>query len=243
MAVQQLLGLRRGLAILDLLAGHSDGVAFNRLSDLSGLPAPTLSRVLKVLADERMIVRNGTYALGDGFRCLARKALGNVDRGALLQPLLDRLGRATGQSAAYFEVDKQGLVLKAKAEQAESWHYASVGNHNKRITRNGFGQVGLAILGTGVRDRLIGKADEPPRVSAAAFGRRLATIAAQGFYFEPGEANPSLMRFVAPVFMSDDRAGTVGITMIKRRLSAAEKKRLRAAVTEAAREAARMVRV
>jgi IclR family acetate operon transcriptional repressor len=239
---QPLLGLRRGIDIIRLLASSSEGIPFNRLRSLCGLPAPTLSRVLKALVEERMVEKGATYKLGRGFMDIAHTALGSISREEIIQPILDRLGIMTGESAGYFELEDTAIVIKAKSEQGQSWHYSDIGKRNERITRNGFGQVCIACISEKKQRQILKKASESPVISRQQFIKRMDNILKKGIYFEQGEAAPAVQRFVAPVFQGEAiLAGAIGITMLKHPLKAAEKKEFCAQVQQAAADASRLL--
>jgi DNA-binding IclR family transcriptional regulator len=234
-----LVGLRRGFDVLRHLAANQEGIPFNRLADLTGLPAPTLSRILKVLVDEGMISKNGVYALGQEFIALARLATGAASRAELLQGLLENLGRATGESAAYYEFRGLDITCIAKAEQSESFHYMAIGNLNSRVLLNAFGQVCIAFLDADEQKQVLGKADPGPCIPRADFRVRLKQIHEECIFVENGEANPSLIRIVAPVFDGEALAGSLGITLLKRKLSKGVIENLKREVMAAAAEASR----
>jgi len=240
---RQLKGLRRGFNIIQHLASSSEGITFNRLRSLCSLPAPTLSRVLKVLIELNMVEKDRAYRLGRGFMKIARTASGRISREEIIKPVLDRLAHRTGESAAYFEPEGTAIILRAKSEQGESWHYMDIGNRNQRITRNGFGQVCCAFTTAKRRKRILEEVYEPPQIGKKQFNKRMDSIREKGIYFEQGEASHAVQRFTAPVLERNNEAfaGSIGITMMKRRLTAAEKEQFSTQVQQAAQDASRLL--
>jgi len=240
-----MIGLRRGIAVLNVLAQRADGGSFTELQRAcSNLAPPTLSRLLKALASERLIEKraaDGRYVAGPELFTLARTVLGLASARDLVQPSLDRLADLTGQSSAYFERAADAMVLVAKREHAQSWNYLPVGGTHPKITRNGFGQVLLAQMPAPKLATLLDKTQEPLPTARAAFLKRLARIRKQGLFVERGEAARALVRIVAPVFAGPQGpfAGAIGITLLKGALAKPEFAACKPRVREAARDATR----
>ncbi|MBN1674546.1 MAG: helix-turn-helix domain-containing protein [Kiritimatiellae bacterium] len=242
---QTLIGLRRGVAVLRELAGAPQGRSFSDLRRrCEGLAPPTLSRLLKALLEEGLIEKrpgSGCYAVGPTVFGLARAVLGLVSAADVVQPVLDRLAEATGQSSAYFERSGGAMVLVAKREHPESWHYMPVGGTHPKMTRNGFGQLLLAYMEPRALSLFLARTSEPLPLGREAFAARLARIRGQGLFVEKADAAPSLWRIVAPVLLADGQtpAGAVGITFVKGSLSKPGMDAARRAVRSAAAEATR----
>lgn len=82
--------LRRGLRILHLAAQRPGGIGFADLVRILGVGGASLSRLLKVLADEGMLrcdEASGRYRPGPGFEALVAAAGGLGALPALAQPV------------------------------------------------------------------------------------------------------------------------------------------------------------
>lgn len=138
-------GLRSSLAILARLA-DTGGLAFTRLRREVGLPAATVSRLLKVLAEEGWVTGGGAepWRPGSAYRAAAWRLAPNADLAALIQPVVDQLAEATGESAAFVEWGGDGIVFRAKRERPESFHYMEVGSRNRNVVDHPFALTCLA---------------------------------------------------------------------------------------------------
>ena len=92
---RSIMGLRRGLEVIEFLARHPDGCTFGALREgLDGLAATTVSRVVKVLLETGWIHRNDgdrLYRLDMRSHQLARAIGGQLSREDILMPILSRL--------------------------------------------------------------------------------------------------------------------------------------------------------
>lgn len=139
-------GLRHALQILDLLAREPDGLGFTALREALGVAPPTASRLLKVLVEERFAEKSkqGRYRVGARLASIAQRWTGGSPLALALEPLVDELALASGESAAWVEWGPAGITFRAKREMPESYHYMAIGSSNRDPTTNGFGQVALA---------------------------------------------------------------------------------------------------
>ncbi len=210
----QMPGLRRGFRLVGLLAKCSEGCTFGELGAATELPPPTLSRILKVLCEEEYVVkRNGNYALGPAFYTLARRTLGQVDWDETLAAGLERLRQVTRQSAAFFEfAPPDQMLMRAKREATDSFHYMALGAANINLGRNGFGQVITAFAGNKLVARLF-ETELRPVVARPDFEQRLQRIRETGWFIERGESQPYVVRVAAPVTYDATIVGAVGISM------------------------------
>lgn len=141
-------GLRHSLTLLARLSAAGDGMGFARLRAETRLPAATLARLLKVLAEEGWVTGGGNrpWQAGPAFRTSAVRLIPHVGLGELLQPLVTSLAEATGESAAVVEWCSEGIRFLAKDERPDSYHYLAVGATNPAVTIHPFGQLLLAHL-------------------------------------------------------------------------------------------------
>jgi DNA-binding IclR family transcriptional regulator len=213
----QLPAVRRSAAILRILATRPGGCSFSELLTCGGRLSPaSLSRLLKVLADEGLVAKDsmsGAYVVGAELLRLACGVRDAVSPRDVVQPVLDALAADTRQSAAFYEPETTGAVLTAKAEIEEGFHYIRVFQRMPELPRHGFGQVLLAFTPAAVRRRWAG-ARWP--TAAAAYARRLTAVR-RGLVVLPDWA-PSggrgLIRLAAPVFRGGGGAlcGVLGVT-------------------------------
>jgi DNA-binding IclR family transcriptional regulator len=210
----------RTFAVLDALAERRL-VPFSELQQsCSGMAKATLARLLQSLTSAGMVEKNlmgGGYSLGPECFRFARAVLGVVSRGELVAPALTTLAHASGESAAYFEMDRGKMKLVNKAEMPNSFHYVPVGRRGGRLHIHVFALVVLAFSDDSVARRLLAgekRADEAGRKRAAA---ACARIRAEGLHMGTESPGSSISRVVAPVFDCEGAvSGAIGITLLGR---------------------------
>lgn len=142
-----LLGLRRGLKVLEILAVSENGLTFNQIRDaFDDLVPSTISRLLKVLIDERMIKldhRIKCYLLAERSHEIAYLIEEKVPIHQKIQPYLDELAKESRLSSAFFQYKNEKAILMAKSEQPEAFHYAEIGTFPISI-KHAFKQICFA---------------------------------------------------------------------------------------------------
>ena len=216
----------RTFTVLDVLARRRK-VSFTELEQsCPGMAKATLIRLLRSLQSAGQVEKDksGYYVLGpDCFR-FARSVLELVSRGELVTPALTMLADATGESAAYFELDGRQVKLLNKVEMPNSFHYIPVGGKAGRLHIHVFALVILAFSNDPFTRRMLAgekRAEEAARNRARTTCDR---IRSEGLYVGPEEPGAPISRVVAPVLGSDGIArGAIGITLLGERVA---KKRL-----------------
>ncbi len=139
-------GIRQALRILKILA--EEPRAFNQLRRLlDDMAAPSLSRLLRVMGEENWVEKCalGLYRPGKLFRCAGSILSSSVNYLDLIQPEVDELAEISGESSAYVEWERDGIIFLAKKEVAGSFHYLAIGAKNCSIFHNGFAILALAF--------------------------------------------------------------------------------------------------
>lgn len=217
---QQLAPLRRGMELLRAVAQAHDWCTFSGLQEaLNGLPAPTLSRLLKVLVDEKLVEKDalhGRYRKGSALLDLAHLVLGSLPKARVVQPVLDWLADETGQSAAFFTFDTDAIVMVAKAERPNSCHFIDVGARNTDLARHGFARVILAYMPPDVSRSLLEQAPHRSELGMADLQAHLMHIRSGGLCVERSESKTNWLRVTAPVFnaRTDGLPDAIGVTAV-----------------------------
>ncbi len=241
-----MMGLRRGLDVLEIIAHQSEGCAFNKMRDeLDGVAATTLSRILKVLQATEWIdkdKKSGRYILANRTEKLGRLITGQMPHEDLLMPVLTRLAEDADETAAYFENGGDGAMLLAKVERQNSAHMRPAYSSTDKMLTNEFGMVCLAWRPRNDWRRFY-KTDAPKGKSFEQFARALKRIRNEYFFCRRGGPKGAYTRLVAPVFRGDteDFAGAIGITVMGGKLNKTQIARYENMVVEAAAEAARLL--
>ncbi|NRP72923.1 L-arabinolactonase [Ensifer psoraleae] len=105
--------LAKGLALLDLIAETAKPLRFADLQKLSGVPKPTLARMLKTLMVYRLIRQDetsGAYLLGHRFLELSHRVWDKFDLVSAAIPELERLSVELGETVALCRLDGQRVV-------------------------------------------------------------------------------------------------------------------------------------
>ncbi len=207
--------LRRSMSIMRTISREHGGAAFSKLRLVDGkLTAASLSRLLKSLSREGFVRKDelsGLYHFGDCFLDLARAVVSasSMPMRERVRPLVESLARETGESAVFFEPDGDGLILGAKAELPERFHYIEPFQRVGRLPAHGAGQVLLAWSSDECREALLA-ANAPYAMPVKEYRRRLSLIRA-GEVVAPdlGEGNHNI-RVLAPVF-ADEGGPVIGI--------------------------------
>ncbi|HTV69424.1 MAG TPA: SMP-30/gluconolactonase/LRE family protein [Rhizobiaceae bacterium] len=103
----------KGLGLLDMIAEASKPMRFADLQKLSGLPKPTLARMLKTLTAFRLIRQDetsGAYLLGHRFLELSHRVWDKFDLVSAAIPELDRLSADLGETVALCRLDGGNVV-------------------------------------------------------------------------------------------------------------------------------------
>ncbi|MBN2712252.1 MAG: helix-turn-helix domain-containing protein [Planctomycetes bacterium] len=242
---QKLMGLQRGLGLIKLLSAKPNGCSFNEIQSIIDLPSPTLSRLLKALVQAEYAVKNpdtGRYEVGDEAVVLARSILGSIPRENILKPVLEMLAKRTGESGAYFEIDGDDVVIRAKMEHAESFHYMPLFGRN-RVFAHGFLQVIVAFLPEEEQNRFLPKVAEMG-LSQKEWRKRMAAAKENYYYIDDGESNNSTMRITSPVFSGNDGKviGSIGLTILQGGITEAKKNYCIEVVTNSGRQASNLLR-
>ncbi|MGN7755215.1 SMP-30/gluconolactonase/LRE family protein [Sinorhizobium sp. 22678] len=105
--------LAKGLALLDLIAEAPKPLRFADLQKMSGVPKPTLARMLKTLMVFRLIRQDeatGAYLLGHRFIELSHRVWDKFDLVSAAAPELERLSAELGETVALCRLDGQRVV-------------------------------------------------------------------------------------------------------------------------------------
>jgi len=235
----------RAFEVLNAVAARSGGATFSGLGRACpGIASATLPRLLKSLVTAGLLRKDGVggrYVLGEGSLGFARRALGCVSRADLLQPLIDELAEQTCESAAYYELDGDALVLLVKTEKPNSFHYIPVQARTGRLDKHYFSVV---ILAHGP-DRLLRDTLRVAGVDSGntrkAFDRLVARARRTGCLTGPEDADQPISRAVSPVHgAAGGVVGSIGVTMIGTRLPKSRLAELAAQVQTCARRATRL---
>ncbi|MBN1676345.1 MAG: hypothetical protein JXR37_35200 [Kiritimatiellae bacterium] len=240
-------GIARAFDVLNAVAGGAEGgLSFSEIGKACAHIAPaTLPRLLKRLQQGRFLQKHadtGLYTLGEESRRFARRVVRAVSRAELLRPLIRGLAEETQESAAYYELDGDALILVEKAEQPNSWHYIPVQARTQRMNLHYFSIVILAYSPEQTVKDILNAEGVRAKAVRETFHALCARTRREECLCGPEEADKPISRAVAPVFAGPDSriAGALGLTMIGTRIPKPRMEELTARVRLAARRAGRL---
>lgn len=206
MEKSSLLGLRRGLKLLEMLATSEAGLTFNQVKNgFDDLVPSTVSRLLKVLTDEGMIQLDHNtkrYLLAERSQKMAEMITGELSIAEKMQPHLDELSRKTGFSAAFFQYEDRKAVLQAKSEQPEAFHYSGIGSFPVSLCH---------------AMKLVCFAHESEAPTEGMDEGKLNEIRQMHVFVNKHDDREGLVRIAAPVFSHNGEfIGALGITFFQR---------------------------
>lgn len=174
--------LERGLAILELLAAHPEGLQVSQIADSVGIPVSGAHRQLQDLARlgyVRQARGQGEYRLSVKLAAMGLSFLGRSGVTDIAQPILDRLAAASGELIRLSVIDGDRLVWVAVAQGATGGLRYDPGREQGVV-------VHLASTAGG-QAWLAGMSDEDA----------LALVSRQGIKpaeFEPGSGAPKTLK-------------------------------------------------
>ncbi|MFE6159953.1 IclR family transcriptional regulator [Streptomyces sp. NPDC056486] len=209
----------KALEVLDaLVRPHGP----HRLADLAaytGLPKPTVHRLLGTLGDNGYAVAlpGGRYRAGPRLLGLAATALADSPELRLARPVLADLRLRTGHVAHYSVRDADTAVHLAQSEAADTYRLAVRAGGTVPLHCSAVGRAMLSALPEEEAAEILGTAalpagtphtvTDPEAVLAA-----LASVRAQGYALDDECTEPDVRAVAAPVLGADGRpVGAVGI--------------------------------
>jgi len=185
--------LARGLAALRELASAGEGgISFSLLGRrLDGLPAPTLSRLLKALLAEGYAVKTpaGFYARGPELELLGRALVAGGSLEELALEVMSAFACETGESIAFARFYGDRLALVEKVEVADSFKLAPRGQVFRPAAWEGPTVVVAAHL-SGADWERFARSPESRIESVSEFRRLGAACRRSGCHVEPLPGRP-----------------------------------------------------
>lgn len=209
----------KALEVLDALV-RPEGP--HRLADLAaytGLPKPTVHRLLGTLADNGYAVAlpGGRYRAGPRLLGLAATALADSPELRLARPVLADLRLRTGHVAHYSVRDADTAVHLAQSDAADTYRLAVRAGGTLPLHCSAVGRAMLSALPGEEAAEILGTATLPARTPRTvtdpeAVLAALASVRAQGYALDDECTEPDVRGVAAPVLGADGRpVGAVGI--------------------------------
>lgn len=233
----------RVLDLLELLAGTGRPMTHSELAHRTGIPKGSLTPLLRNLAERGYAEQlPGTlqYQLGEGAHALARRGAHSRELVKIAQPWLQRLMRATGESAALSVLREDMAERIASAETSRAVLYAMHVGVLQPLYASSVGKVLLAWLPAAEREDYLRRVTLQPRTpqtirSPAVLRRQLQQVREEGIAWSVGEFTAGVTGMSVPVLDAHGRAvAAISIALPAGRLDEARKKKLSQALRETA---------
>jgi IclR family pca regulon transcriptional regulator len=198
-------GLAKGLAVIETFTAERPRQSIAEVSVASGLDRATARRCLLTLASQGYADYDGKFftltprVLRLGTACLATMPLPQV-----VQPFLERLSEALGESSSVSILDEDEIVYVARAAQRKVMSIALMPGSRLPAFCTSMGRVLLAALAPDeARQRLARRPllarTERTVTTPAAVMERLAEVRRQGFSVNDEEVELGLRSIAVPV--------------------------------------------
>lgn len=210
-------GLERGIKILELLERTKDGLTFGELLEKTGIPKPSLARILNLLESYNFI-RNSTdgrYRLGFKLLSLGYSVYTNLDLVREAKPFLTRLVDLTGETAELAILDREEILYIDKVESPEPIRLvARIGSRYKTLHCTAVGKIFLAYMGKDFLKDYLSRVGPPPFTEKTITDENtlieeLNLVRMKGYAFDDEEVRLGVRRIAAPVF--DSLKGLVAV--------------------------------
>lgn len=200
--------LVRGLAILERIAKSRRGLTFAQLTRYFGFPKSSVHTLLLTLEREGYLQRDtgtGRYLAGEKLVNMATMTSDGVVLREKAASLLQALAAETGMTAHLAILDRDEVVVVAKAEPAGRQRIATWIGKRMDIHCTSLGKCLVAHLSDGELDRLIGgrsllRHNENTIVSPLQLKKELARTRALGYAMDDEEEEIGVRCIGAPVW-------------------------------------------
>lgn len=196
--------LDRAIVLLDLLADAGGEVGISRLAELSGLPLPTIHRLMRSLVTHGYVRQEASrrYALGPRLIRLGESAARQL--GTWARPQLVELVAAVGETANLALLEGDDVVYVAQVPSTHSMRmFTEVG---RRVFAHctGVGKALLAQLPAETVQEILARTGMPAQTphtltDPATLLRELAQIRQQGYAIDDGEQEVGVRCLAVPV--------------------------------------------
>ncbi|KQN93722.1 transcriptional regulator [Sphingomonas sp. Leaf231] len=215
--------LKKGLEILELLAGSERALSMSDISGALGRSVGEIFRMLQVLEENRYIARdeegyrltNRLFALGMG-----RPPIRDLTVTSL--PIMQDLARATGQSCHLAVPSGAEMVVIAGVEAPGLSGFAVRVGYRRPLHRSASGRVLLAFQPPAVRAAMLAEisaAGDDPEIEA--LSPRLDALLADGDSITPSPVLDGITDLSAPILEHDAARAALTVPFVAGRAARA----------------------
>lgn len=215
----------RALSVLTVLAEAKESVGVKEVAAAVGLPMSTSHRLLDLLLEAGFVEKDESrrrYAIGMEFLRVANLVSQKTSYAAMVQPVLDRITRETGETSMYcsYLPTKRAVMYAAKSDSAHSLRFRIALFQESPVEWGASGLAILANLPPEVQAEIQAASNPAPasrkRLSRAAFFERIETVKRNGYAFSESEKLADSIGIAVPVMLGADRlGGSITLTIPK----------------------------
>ncbi|ROR72014.1 IclR family transcriptional regulator [Bogoriella caseilytica] len=194
----------RAIDVLELLADLGRPTALSEISEETGLPLPTIHRLIRTLVARGYArqLPSRRYTLGP--RAVRIGEVAGRQLGAGTRPHLERLARELGESANLAMLDGDMAVYVAQASSTQSMRMFTEVGRRVHCHCTGVGKTILAQLPSEQVRAIIGSAGMPPATPSSLTTlddllAELALIRSRGYAIDDGEQELGVRCFAVAV--------------------------------------------
>jgi len=198
--------LVKGVALVDLVAASPTPVRQADLVEASGLPRPTVMRLLDALLDLGLLDtdRRGDYRLGAHAAMWGTAFARNLDVADVAAPVMEELSSTTRETCYLGVRDGNNVLYVAAALSPQAIRPAATVGARNPLYSTGVGRVLLAFAGPGERAELIAQTDlvaRTPRTvtDPEALERVLEETTARGYAIDDVENEDGIRCVAVPI--------------------------------------------
>ena len=198
--------LVKGVALVDLVAASPTPVRQADLVEASGLPRPTVMRLLDALLDLGLLDtdRRGDYRLGAHAAMWGTAFARNLDVADVAAPVMEELSSTTRETCYLGVRDGNNVLYVAAALSPQAIRPAATVGARNPLYSTGVGRVLLAFAGPGERAELIAQTDlvaRTPRTvtDPEALERVLEETTARGYAIDDIENEDGIRCVAVPI--------------------------------------------
>jgi DNA-binding IclR family transcriptional regulator len=222
----------RALLVLTVIAEAKARVGVKHVSDTLKLPMSTSHRLLDLLLEAGFVAKDEArrqYGIGPEFFRISSLVTQKQSHSPLIQAALDRITKATGETAIYstYLAAQRAMMYSAKSDSPNPLRFRVTLFERMPLEWGASGFAILAHLPPEVQEEVFTNAAPSPvsrkRLSRTAFFDRIERVRQEGYGVSESEKLPDSIGIGAPVMMAQGNVtGSITLTIPKVRFNQAK---------------------
>jgi IclR family acetate operon transcriptional repressor len=200
--------IERAVAIIEIVANHSDGISLAQLSSQLGLNNTTAFHLIKTLLKLGIVAQDTKtkhYHIGSRLFMLAAGALNETTLLSLATPVLERLSRDTGETTHLAVRSHHAIVVIARTAATGLLQLSGGAGATRPAHATAIGKVLLAAMLPEDLEHLLATLPLPPITTKTItdrdeLRRELEQIRKHGIAYDKGELDQDVKCVAMPVY-------------------------------------------